>query len=55
MKTSPALSSQNLTSQSRFSLVGMNEMLVGSTSRWISDMRPMWTNPVKKMRVSGVP
>lgn len=50
----PTLKSQKLTAQPR-SAVGSNALLVGSTAKCTSAMRPICTKPVKKMRVSGVP
>lgn len=51
---SPTLKSQNRTAQ-LLAAVGMKATLVGSTSMSTLRMRPMYTNPVKKMSVSGVP
>lgn len=36
-------------------IVGMKAMLVGNVSRSTGFILPIYTKPVKKMRVSGVP
>jgi hypothetical protein len=53
-KTSPTSISQKWINQER-SMVGTNDLLVGSVNKSTLRILPMWTKPVKKMTVRGVP
>ena len=54
-KMSPTGISQKWTNQPLSDIVGMKDTLVGRVSSEICFILPMWTKPVKKTTVRGVP
>jgi hypothetical protein len=54
MKTSDTLMSQKWINHPR-SVVGKKALLTGNTARSTLFILPMYTNPVKKITVKGVP